>query len=164
LGIVGGGGFGILPPGGHLGLRGGVLTRWFIAEVAVSHWVRRRERLDADADTGGNISVTAAEVGVGPRFVVGIVEFPIVVGAEIGAMRARGIGVPRPHIRNVVWAAALAGAGVTIAPQPRWALSLRASLVAGFVRHAFVLGDGSEVLRSGLVGGRTVLGFEVRLP
>ncbi len=91
-------------------------------------------------------------------------------GAEAGALRARGLGVPSPRTQHYPWLAAVAGAGVRGSPSSdRWALTLDVEGTVATVDAHIVLGDPQApdaplVYETPRLGARLLLGVEFFRP
>lgn len=162
-GVTAGGEFGGLGPvaatiGAGAGLMG---ARWHVAAG-----IRHRTRNDIDAPqldgAGGRFWVTTARGVAGPRWAWGRFELPLHGGAELGLIRARGIGAVRGASVRRLWAAAVAGARAVWAPRAAFGLEVGAEAVVPVLRTPFTLEGEFDVLTVRPVALRAWLGASVR--
>ncbi len=135
------------------------LWRW---ELAAGWSIPRVTRLDDG--TGGRFD--GWWVGSRGCLVPAVrgVEFPFCPGVEVGMVRGRGVNpTPNPDRASFLWVAPLLGQGIVWAPIERVALGAEVALVVPVTRGNFLIGE-QEVQRLPVVGGRIMLGVELRLP
>ncbi|MEZ4451253.1 MAG: hypothetical protein R3B09_17370 [Nannocystaceae bacterium] len=88
---------------------------------------------------------------------------PLCVGLEGGPLIGVGRGSATTERRVALWASALVSTSLVARIRPRLALTLRAELAIALRRPAFHIGDREVLSRAPQVGGRGILGLEVRL-
>lgn len=156
---------GLLPVG--IGLAAGTGVQWprFHALLGYTWFPRTEVRLPAQPTVGGNLSVHAATLRVGPALRTRGIELPLYVGVELGVLRAVGLGADVNFTRTTLWGAACAGLGVGWAPGARGMVALRiiAEVAVALRRPSLTIGD-VEVDRIGRAGFRSMVMLEVRLP
>jgi hypothetical protein len=81
-------------------------------------------------------------------------------GGELGRLAGTG-NVSRPETGAILWRAARAEAGTTVAVGPTTAIMLRAGVVRPLVRPDFVLDEAQFVYRPSAVSVRLTAGFEL---
>ncbi len=137
-----------------------IASLWRIESTAT--WLPPVARRYAD---GAGVRTQAFTLGVracpSPR--LGRVTVPVCVGVVGGPVRGRGTGVPRLTDGTSAWLAAEVGVAAIIAVHRRVGLVLGVDGFAALVRPAFHLGSRPDVLATPSVGGRGLLGIEVRL-
>ncbi|MCY1061452.1 hypothetical protein [Nannocystis sp. SCPEA4] len=149
------------PTAGFL-LRLGLLARRVRAEVGAGHWLEQPVRV-AGTGGGGDLRLTAAQLGVCPRFALRKVELPLCAGLELGAMRGEGVGVVTPTVDRVFWLAVLADARVQWVPVPRLALGLQLGVAVPLLAARFRLrGQDADVHRAAPVAFRGLFALELR--
>jgi hypothetical protein len=157
--------YGVLPGAGFgVALTAGVALDPWRFEAVGSFWTPRAATLPGEPQVGGRFvlgAVTLRGCGV-PR--ARALEFPICLGFETGAMRARGFGVEDPTVSHRLWAAGQLGAGLAWAPTPRLALRFEAQVVVAAARPAFQIVDAGLIHRAAPAAPRAAVGLEVRLP
>jgi len=154
---------GALPgPTGGVGLAGGLLGRWLRVELHASYLAPRTGRR---FDTDVRVSlVTAGALGCA-RLGRGVLEVPVCLGLEAGAVPGAADG---PGGRNSTvgrWLAGTGGVGAAVRVHPRVAVWAFLQGIAAIQRGTFVLGEAGDdfVLHDPGVGsGRLALGVEVR--
>jgi hypothetical protein len=157
--LGGAGDVGALPepsPGGEVGF-------------ALGHGVLRLEALGAIylsgeqpvvADRGGEFQLTVASVQGCGRWQLGRLAPMVCLGAELGRLWGRGVGVDNPRSGESVWWAPRADAGALWGISRGFSLLGRLGLVLPQVRREFVLYDGLLVHRPGALDGRLAFGLE----
>ncbi len=98
-----------------------------------------------------------------PSPAVGRVTLAVCLGLEGGPVVGRGTGVPRSNRGVSGWLAAELGVAAIVAVHPRLGLVLGAEVVAAALRPAFRLGTREDLFDAPIVGGRALVGLEVRL-
>lgn len=94
---------------------------------------------------------------------IGRVTLAVCLGVEGGPVVGRGTGVPRSARAVSGWLAAELGVAAVIAVHPRLGVVLGADVTAAAVRPAFHLGTREDLFDAPIVGGRALVGLEVRL-
>ncbi len=158
---------GMAPVG--VGLAAAAGLQWSRSRVTLGYvrWFPTLLRAAGRPEVGGELSVHAAALRVGPRLRAGPLELPLHLGLELGALRAVGLGGDLNFTRHALWAAALAGLGVAWAPKAlrgRGALILTAEAALALHRPSFVFDDALELGRVGPAAFRGQLLVELRLP
>lgn len=92
------------------------------------------------------------------------VELPVLVGAEIGQVRARGVDLADARTARPLLAHVRAGTGVRVRVHPLVALAFDLELLVALVRPSFSVEGHGGVYRPPAVGVRTGLGVELRFP
>jgi hypothetical protein len=156
-------------PGASIGFGLGVATfgrRWWRVELAGAGWLPRRAEVDGAPLFGADLWMAGGSLrGCGvPR--TGSVEFPICAGAELDAWVARGRGPALDgDLRQVqLYVAAVVAAGAIVQLRPWLALAARAELLVSLRSPAVHIDGVGFVFRAQPVGGRLVLGPELRFP
>lgn len=152
---------------GRLGAGGGVGWRWLRAEAIAAVSLPRETRA-LDVDVGARMLAfdVAARVGASTS---GRVAVGGLVGAEIGALRARGIDVQTPDTAYDLWIAATLGPTMSLAVGRRAAFFAGIDAVVALRRPRFAIREqadaaaGEIVFRPRRGGARVWIGFGVRL-
>lgn len=98
-----------------------------------------------------------------PSPAIGRVTLAVCLGLEGGPVVGRGTGVPRSSRAVSGWLAAELGVAAIIAVHPRLGVVLAADVTAAALRPAFHLGAREDLFGAPIVGGRALVGLEVRL-
>jgi hypothetical protein len=138
--------------------------RRFIAELAARYEPPRPARYPDAPDAGGDLSLWA--VGAAGCFApaTGRVQFPLCAGAEAGGIHGRGVGLPRPERDHLPWAAAKAGAGVSVAVLPWLRVTADAGVLVPLWRPRFSTDSRGPVHQAAPAAGRFHLGLEFIRP
>lgn len=148
--------------GGDLGWRRGAFG------LQLSGWHAFATRRDVDEGIGVRASTSGggARVIYAPR--VGPIELPVAVGVDMGALAGAGAGTRVDPIRTrALWAAAVVSAGLAWPARGRFALALRADVLALLRRPGIQLQsvDGPRtVFATPQVGLRVLAGPLFRFP
>ncbi|WAS91421.1 hypothetical protein [Nannocystis punicea] len=167
---------GLLPgPGGGLHLAYALRLPVLRFELAGSLWPARR-RDAAAPGVGATALLGAVAVRVcptphlrGPRPGVPgprtprLLEFPLCLGVELGALDVRAFGFSDARAVRALWAAAQVQPGVAWRFSRRLALWGGVALVVPFNRATFTIEPEPTLFRVGAVGVRAELGLEVHL-
>lgn len=165
LRVAGGLAVGPLPRAGPtLSIAGAVRANWFRAELALAHRLARETTSRTGAGAVAEIGSTAAELAACGVPSLRIVEFPLCLGMEAGALTGRSREVREPASGAGAWLAARAGGGVIVLPIDRVGLALDLDLVVPLSRPGFVVEGAGQLHQPAAVGFDGVLGLEVRLP
>lgn len=161
LGLRGGVDGGNLPvPGGMIEASAGATIGRARLELVGLHVFART--VDG-ASGGGAFRTTAARAQGCFAPERGRLSVPLCAGVELGVLHGQGVDVMRSAEARKLWLAFVVGAGVAWAVRPRLALVLRGDLVVSPLRHEFTLQE-DDLVTTNAVGGRGLLGLEVRLP
>jgi hypothetical protein len=137
-----------------------VQRKRFIAEVGARYEPPRRARYPDAPESGGDLSLWAIRAAACFAPAVGRVRFPLCGGAEAGGMYGRGVGLPVQRRAHLPWAAARAGAGLSVAVLPWLRLAANAELLVPFSRPRFSTDSRGPVHEAAPVAGRFNLGLE----
>lgn len=152
-----------------VGFQGGVRVRWprWVVGLRGSYLPEVAARLPERPATGGEVSAAAGSLqGCGLPWrsrsdrSLGALGLRVCLAAEIGSMRAVGVGVDEPGEGKGLTAAAEAGAGLDLWLGGPLLLVVDLGLGVPFVRPFFFLNEIGEVHQPGPVRGRLELGFE----
>lgn len=94
---------------------------------------------------------------------VGIVSLPVCLGLDGGPSFGRGRGVPRSTLAINGWLAAELGAAAIVRVHSRVGIVVAADAQVALLRPAFHLGGRPEIVDAPQVGGRAIVGLELRL-
>ena len=166
LALGGGVAVGVLTtPMAVLRAAGGVRGRRWSAALTQTFWLPRDMPSAETSEVGGRMWLWAAGLrGCGVP-VDGRVEVDLCGAVEAGTVTGRGIGALTRSLRQTsAWLALSGGPGVGIRLGTRVRLTLGVDLLVVAVRPHFAVIGGGEVCCSARVGGRALLGLELRLP
>jgi hypothetical protein len=142
--VAAGGGIGIggvAPIGGVIGGLAGLTTYRVRFEIEGRYAFARHVRHDVERNVGGEVSVWTIGPRVGPVLHVGKVEFPLLVGADVGQARGAGFGVTQPRVARRPWLSVGLFPAVVWRVTQHLGLGLAAEIDALIVRPRFALGD-----------------------
>lgn len=116
-------------------------------------------------DDGAGARLQAFTLGVRgcPSPALGRVTLAVCVGVVGGPVLGHGTGVPRGTRATSGWVAAQVGVAAIIAVHARLGVLIGVDGFASLLRPAFHVGARADVLDAPILGGRGVLGLEVRL-
>ena len=161
VGVHGAVGWGLVPGvGGGLGLSGGALGPRWRAEVRGSYWPARLAR--AGGGAGADVGAAVGSVLGCAAPPLGPIAVQLCMGAEAGAVWARGVGTDPPlrPVRPI--ASAVLGTGVVW--RSRFvAVWIRPEVVIPFTRPGFRAGP-TTLWDVAPVGARAALGVDALLP
>ena len=158
-----GGGIGtIARGGGHFMFGMGPAWKRVRLGLRLDHTIVRRVDRE-DEGIGARMSSTTG--GLELEFPIELGRFTLLPGLELraGGIRARGVGGRDRRTRWVPWVIAAAGFGFVWEATRIVGLRVAAAIEVPLARHTFVFDD-IEVTRTHPVGGRWVLGLEIRVP
>lgn len=116
-------------------------------------------------DDGAGVRVQS--IGVGMRGciapVVGIVGLPVCAGLVGGPTMGRGRDVPRRTLAINGWLSAELGVAAIVRVAARVGIVIAADAQVAVLRPAFHLGERAEVVGAPPVGGKGIVGLEVKL-
>lgn len=165
LRAAGAGELGTLPSvgGGTWLALGAAGPRWR-AELSGQYWFPRTIRpFDAAPAAGARVS----SFGGGARacFVAkaGPLELPSCASLEGGVMRARGVSLSQVRTSSRPWLATSVGQELVWISSRRIGVFVAVDLVINVLRPTFVVDDLGRVFAAGPVGGRLLLGPQVRI-
>ncbi len=116
-----------------------------------------------DDGAGARLQAVTLSVRGCPSPAVGRVTLAVCLGIEGGPVVGRGTGVPRSTRAISGWLAAELGVAAIVAVHPRLGIVLGAEVVAAALRPAFHLGTREDLFDAPIVGGRGLVGLELRL-
>lgn len=158
---------GMAPVGAGLAAAGGLLWPRLRLALGYVRWFPTRLPASTNPGLGGELSVHAANLRVGPVLRAGPLEFPLHLGLELGVLRAEGRGGDVNFTRHGLWGAATVGAGLAWAPRAlrgHGALVLAGELALALHRPQLVFNDDILVHRIGAAAFRGQLMVEARFP
>lgn len=165
LRVAGGLAIGPLPgPAPLLSIAGAIRVRWFRGELAVAHRLARETTSRTGDGAVAEIASTTAELAACGVPSLRIVEFPLCLGVEAGALTGRSREVRAPATGAGPWLAARGGGGVIVLPIERLGIAIDLDVVVPLSRPGFVVEGVGELHRAAPAGVDGILGLEVRLP
>lgn len=166
LAVGGGVAVGVLTtPMAALRAAGGVRGRRWSVALTQTFWLPRDMPGAENGDVGGRMWLWAAGVRGCGIPVDGRVEVDLCGAVEAGAVTGRGIGALTRSVRQTsAWLALSGGPGVGVRLGARVRLTLGVDVLVVAVRPHFTVSGGGEVCCGARVGGRGLLGVELRLP
>ncbi|MDC0669810.1 hypothetical protein [Nannocystis radixulma] len=164
-------------PGVGPGLLLGYALRlpWVRLELTGSWWPARRREYAERPGVGGQAQIGAAALRVCPTLrlrraparagvgAAGLVELPLCVGVELGALVVSGFGFGGARAVRTLWAAAELQPGVVWRFARRVALWGAPALVVPITRDSFAVDPLPPLFRVGPAGLRVAVGLEVHL-
>jgi hypothetical protein len=143
------------------GVRG---QRWSVA-LTQTFWLPRDMPSAEASDIGGRMWLWAAGLRGCGIPVDGRVEVDLCAAVEAGAVTGRGIGALTQSVRQTsAWLALSGGPAAGFQLGARLRLTLGVDLLVVAVRPHFSVIGGGEVCCGARIGGRALLGVELRLP
>ena len=166
LAVGGGVAIGVLTtPMAVLRAAGGVRGRRWSVALTQTFWLPRDMPSAETGDIGGRMWLWAAGLRGCGIPVDGRVEVGLCGAVEAGAVTGRGIGALTQSVRQTsAWLALTGGPVVGIRLGARVRFTLGVDLLVVAVRPHFAVIGGGEVCCGARVGGRGLLGVELRLP
>lgn len=166
LALGGGVAVGVLTtPMAVLRAAGGVRGRRWSVALTQTFWLPRDMPSAENGDVGGRMWLWAAGLRGCGIPVDGRVAVDLCAAIESGAVTGRGIGALTQSARQTsAWLALSGGPGLGVRLGARVRLTLGVDLVFVAVRPHFRVLGGGEVCCHARVGGRGLLGVELRLP
>ena len=157
--------------GGHLpalaavfGIEAGITGRAWRTSLAFSGSLPREVRSTTNPAVGAAVSLWSLSPGACHLPRAGEFAFPLCLGVELGAMRARGTGaLVRSETASSLWSAGRISAGL-LWHRNSFGLWLALSGTVAFARPAFRTLQTPLVFRAGGFGAHLVAGVELRLP
>lgn len=144
---------------------GGVRGRRWSAALTQTFWLPRDMPGAESSEVGGRMWLWAAGLRGCGIPVEGRVEVDLCGAVEAGAVTGRGIGALTQSLRQTsAWLALSGGPGLGVLLGARVRLTLGVDLLVVAARPHFAVIGGGEVCCSAWVGGRALLGVELRLP
>lgn len=116
-----------------------------------------------DDGAGARLQAITLSLRGCPSPTIGRVTLAVCLGLEGGSVVGRGTGVPRSTRAVSGWLAAELGVAAVVAVHPRLGVVLAADVTAAALRPAFHLGARADLFDAPIVGGRGLVGLEVRL-
>lgn len=142
--VAAGGGIGlggVAPIGGVIGGLAGLTTYRVRFEIEGRYAFARHVRHEVERDVGGEVSVWTVGPRVGPVLHAGKVEFPLLVGADVGQARGSGFGVTQPRVARRPWFSVGLFPAVVWRVTQHVGLGLAAEIDLVLVRPRFALAD-----------------------
>lgn len=166
LALGGGAAVGVLTtPMAVLRAAGGVRGRRWSVALTQTFWLPRDMPSAEVGAVGGRMWLWAAGLRGCGIPVSGRVELDLCGAVEVGAVTGRGIGAVTASARRTsAWLAVSGGPVLGVPVGARSRLTLGVDLLVVAVRPHFSVLGGGEVCCSAQVGGRALLGVELRLP
>lgn len=166
LALGGGVAVGVLTtPMAVLRAAGGVRGRRWSVALTQTFWLPRDMPSAEVSGVGGRMWLWAAGLRGCGSPVNGRVEVDLCGAVEVGAVTGRGIGALTQSVRQTsAWLALSGGPVLGVPVGMRTRLTLGVDLLVVAVRPHFSVLGGGEVCCGAQIGGRALLGVELRLP